>query len=65
MPKIRHFVLVEPFRKADVSIFDNEAAAIGFYEQQQAAGKHVLFISATGTVNDLKGVLESLREANK
>lgn len=57
----RHFVLVEPFRTADVSIFTEEGRAIAYYEERKAAGKRVHFVSHTGTVNDLKGTLQRLR----
>lgn len=62
MTGLRHFVLVEPFRKSDVSIFTDEGKAIRFFNAEQAAGKRVKLVSGTGTVSDLRSVLAALRK---
>lgn len=63
--KMRHFVLVEPFRKADVSIFEDTPLGLRnaetLYRRFQQEGKRVKFVTQTGTVTDLKGTLAVLK----
>ena len=63
--RIRHFVLVEPFRKADVSIFPDTPRgrdqADRLTAQYRNQGKRVTFVSSTGTVNDLGGTLAAAK----
>ncbi len=63
---MRHFVLVEPFRKVDVSIFPDNADGTKAADLLAAAfrnqGKKVKVITQTGTLHDLKGTLKALQD---
>lgn len=66
---MRHFVLVEPFRKCDVSIFPDTLqgiqAADALCLRFQREGKRIAFVTQSGSLNDLKSTLDNLRQAGK